>query len=246
MHPDTSNGGTRIGQRATAVQQGGTTRRRAGPFVRVAARLSPGVRKVQAEIEPYAAAWEEVNAAALRMTGPLWVALGDSMAQGIGASRYDLGWVGQLRVLLDQAGRSYRVVNLSSYGARVEDVLTRQLPAMGDLEAVPDLVTVLIGSNDIASRKHRKNLRSNYDTLLGRLPSGAVIASPFRNFGLGRELNVRIASEAASRGFRVVSNRNDSGAASWKGKLSEDHFHPNDAGYAGLAKNFFEAIQAQS
>jgi lysophospholipase L1-like esterase len=212
----------------------------------VAARLSPGVRKVQAEIDPYAAAWQEVNAAALRATGPLWVVLGDSMAQGIGASSYDLGWVGQLRVLLEEAGRRYRVVNLSVYGARVDDVLTRQLPAMRDLEAVPDLVTVLIGSNDIASRKHRKNLRSNYDTLLRRLPPGAVIASPFRNFGLGKELNVRIAAEAATRGFRIVNNRNDGGAASWRGKLSEDHFHPNDAGYAGLARTFLEAIQASS
>src|ERR1700686_3409832 len=104
-------------------------RRRAGWFVRLSARLSPGVRKVQAEIGPYARAWEEVNAATLSTTGPLWVALGDSMSQGIGASRYDCGWVSQLQMLLDQAGRPYRVLNLSVYGARVDDVLTRQLPA---------------------------------------------------------------------------------------------------------------------
>ena len=207
------------------------TQRRAGWFVRVSARLSPGVRKVQAEIGPYAAAWEEANAAALRMTGPLWGALGDSMSQGIGASRYDLGWVGQLRALLEQAGRSYRVVNLSLYGARVEDVLTRQLPAMRALDAAPDLVTVLIGSNDIVSRTHRKRLLDNYDALLAELPSGAVVAIPFGNFGLGRELNVLIAAEAARRGLRVVNRRDGASAASWRGKLAEDHFHPNDAGF---------------
>jgi lysophospholipase L1-like esterase len=222
------------------------TQRRAGWFVRVGARVSPGIRKVQAEIEPYAAAWEEVNRAALRMTGPLWVTLGDSMSQGIGASRYDLGWVGQLRVLLDQAGQPYRLVNLSSYGARVRDVLTRQLPAMRDLDAAPDLVTVLIGSNDLVSRRNRKNLHTDYDTLLRQLPSGAVVASPFGNFGLGRELNVLIAVEAARRGLRVVNNRDGASAASWRGKLSEDHFHPNDAGYAALAEDFFETILASS
>jgi len=220
------------------------TQRRAGWFVHVSARLSPGVRKVQAEIGPYAAAWEEANAAALRMTGPLWVALGDSMSQGIGASRYDLGWVGQLRALLEQAGRSYRVVNLSLYGARVEDVLTRQLPAMRDINAAPDLVTVLIGSNDIVSGRRRRDLRNDYEALLGQLPSGAVVASPFANFGLGRDLNALLSVEAARRGFRVVGNRERAGAASWRGKLAEDHFHPNDAGYAALAESFFEAIQA--
>jgi hypothetical protein len=83
MDPDMSNGGgTRAAQRATAVQQGGTAERRAGAFIRVAARLSPGVRKVQAEIDPYAAAWQEVNAAALRATGPLWVVLASIRHQG--------------------------------------------------------------------------------------------------------------------------------------------------------------------
>lgn len=222
------------------------TPRRAGWLVRVGARLSPGIRKVQAQTAPYAAAWEEVNAAALRMAGPLWVALGDSMSQGIGASRFDLGWVGQLRVLLDQAGRSYRVVNLSFYGARVEDVLARQLPAVRALDAAPALVTVLIGSNDMVSRMRRRNLLSSYDTLLRQLPPGAVVASPFGNFGLGRELNVLIAAEAARRGLRVVNNRDGASATSWRGKLAEDHFHPNDAGYAALAEDFFETIQASS
>lgn len=222
------------------------TQRRASWFVRVGARLSPGIRKVQAQTGPYAAAWEEVNAAALRMTGPLWVALGDSMSQGIGASRFDLGWVGQLRVLLDQAGRSYRLVNLSFYGARVEDVLTRQLPAMRALGAVADLVTVLIGSNDMVCRRHRKDLRGNYETLLRQLPTGAVVASPFGNLGLGRDLNALIAVEAARRGLRVVNGRDGARASSWRGKLAEDHFHPNDAGYAALAQDFFETIQASS
>jgi lysophospholipase L1-like esterase len=168
------------------------------------------------------------------------------MSQGIGASRYDRGWVGQLRVLLEEAGRSYRVVNLSLYGARVEDVLTRQLPAMRAIDHAPDLVTVLIGSNDIVSRRSRRDLRSNYEGMLGQLPSGAVIASPFGNFGPGKEVNLLIAAQAAHRGFRIVNNRDGASVASWRGKLAEDHFHPNDAGYASLAEGFFETIQAES
>jgi lysophospholipase L1-like esterase len=214
--------------------------------VRLSARLSPGVRKVQAQIGPYARAWEDANAAALDAGGPLWVALGDSMTQGIGASRYDRSWVSQLQALLERAESRYRVLNLSAYGARVDDVLTRQLPTMRALDADPDLVTVLIGSNDLVSRQSRRDLPSNYRELLRALPTGAVIASPFGNFGLGRQINALIAVEAADRGLRVLNNQDESNLASWRGKLADDHFHPNDRGYAGLADSFFQTIQGAS
>jgi lysophospholipase L1-like esterase len=221
-------------------------RRQAGWLVRLGARVSPGVRKVQAQIGPYARAWDEANAVALRATGPLWVALGDSMTQAIGASSYDRGWVSQLLALLERAGSSYRVVNLSAYGARIDDVLTRQLPAMRALDIAPDLVTVLIGSNDMVNRQSRRNLLDSYGELLRLLPAGAVIASPFGDFGLGKQVNALIAAQAPGRGLRVLNNRNESNLASWKGKLAEDHFHPNDLGYAGLAESFFETIEETS
>src|ERR1700687_4316669 len=131
------------------------------------------------------------------------------MSQGIGASRYDCGWVSQLQLLLDRAGRAYRVLNLSVYGAHVDDVLARQLPAMRGLDAEPDLVTVLIGSNDMVSRKHRRDLLSNYGKLLEQLPPESVIASPFGNFGLGNQFNALIAEKAADRGLRVLNNQGD-------------------------------------
>jgi len=220
------------------------SRRRAGWFVRVSARLSPGVRKVQAQISPYARAWEEANAGALEAEGSLWVALGDSMTQGIGATRYDCGWVSQLQALIEQDGSTYRVLNLSVYGARVDDVLTRQLAAMRALDAEPDLVTVLIGSNDLVNRQSRRDLLSNYGELLRQLPRGAVIASPFGNFGPGKQVNALIAAEATDLGLRVLNNTGEATLSSWRGKLAEDHFHPNDRGYAGLAEAFFETIRA--
>ena len=244
LMPVESNGGHSASQ--TRFEYDNESRRRAGWFVRLSARLSPGVRKVQAQVGPYARAWEQVNAATLGSAGPLWVALGDSMSQGIGATGYDCGWVSQLQVLLDQAGRAYRVLNLSVYGALVDDVLTRQLPAMRDLDAEPDLVTVLIGSNDMVSRKHRRDLLSNYRKLLQQLPPGSVIASPFGNFGLGRQINVLIAEESADRGLKVLNNHDEASLASWRGKLADDHFHPNDRGYTGLAEAFFQTIQATS
>jgi acyl-CoA thioesterase-1 len=78
----------------------------------------PGVRKVHSQVAHYAAEWEAANGDALAGAGPLWVVLGDSTAQGIGAPSWEEGYVGQLwRALDDGSERRWRVVNLSKSGA---------------------------------------------------------------------------------------------------------------------------------
>ncbi len=119
-----------------------------GPVLRALSLLSRGVRTVQEQVEPYADRWRQANLRAMAADGPLWVALGDSMTQGIGASDFDRGWVGQLAAS-GGAGIPSRLINLGTSGARVDDVLSRQIPAMAALGHRPDLVTVLIGSNDL-------------------------------------------------------------------------------------------------
>lgn len=102
-----------------------------GWLFRLVRRLLPGVGLVESEIKPYAAAWSERNLEALASGDPLWVVLGDSMSLGIGASSIDQGWVPRA-----------------------------QLPALAGLSAVPDLITVLIGSNDIISQVVRETPNS--------------------------------------------------------------------------------------
>ncbi len=217
--------------------------RPAGRFIRLSTKFSKRIRTVQEQIVPYAQAWKAANAAALQQKGPLWVVLGDSMAQGIGASRYDQGWVGQLHSVLQKVGRDYRVINLSVSGARVEDVLDRQLPAMRKLGTQPALVTVLIGSNDMISKKHRQHLPVRYQKLLAQLPVGTYIASPFGDSGQGAILNKLIVEQSRNHGLVVATNDLGGNISSWRGKLAEDHFHPNDAGYAGLADTFYQTIK---
>jgi lysophospholipase L1-like esterase len=208
-----------------------------GRVVTVASMLLKGVRQVQAQIEPYAREWERHNREAVAATGPLWVVLGDSMAQGVGASAYDRGWVGQLAETLPK----HRLVNLSIYGGRVRDVLDRQLPAMESLGVSPDLVTVIIGSNDLISPKLRAELPGALAEMLERLPIGTVIG----NQPGGRDSVVgfnAMIDEAVARRHLVLAEFRDPRMRSWKGKLSADHFHPNDAGYAGMAEIMIEAI----
>ena len=103
------------------------------------------------------------------------------------------------------AGRGirYRIVNLSFSGARVSDVLTRQIPALAALSATPELVTVLIGSNDIIKRDLRAKLPGNYRAMLSALPKGALVATVPRPRGVQAEVN-RIVQEAEDAGAVVA------------------------------------------
>ncbi len=212
--------------------------RPSGPIVSLASAVLPGVRAVQRQVEPYARAWERHNRAAVSSSGPLWVVFGDSMAQGVGASAYDMGWAGQLTEVLPD----HRLVNLSVYGGRVADVLDRQLPAMESLGVAPDLVTVVIGSNDLFSRTHRASLPQALAELLRRLPDGTVFGTQPGGQPASLEFNRQV-DEAAATGRLSIAEFRDRRMRSWRGKLSRDHFHPNDAGYAGMAAIVAEAIE---
>lgn len=192
---------------------------------------------MQAQVEPYAREWERHNREFAAARGPLWVVLGDSMAQGVGASAYDRGWVGQLADALP----SYRLVNLSVYGGRVSDVLDRQLPAMESLGVAPDLVTVIIGSNDLISRRLRPGLSAALAEMLRLLPAGTIIGNQPGGQPAALEFN-RMVDEAVAERDLVMAEFRDPRTRSWKGKLSPDHFHPNDLGYAGMAEIMAEAM----
>ena len=205
-------------------------------------RVIPGVARVRAQKEPFAAAWRAANAAALPGDGPLWVALGDSMTQGIGAADISGGWVSQLRDRLAAQGRPVRVVNLSVTGARVRDVVDDQLPRLRALGVTPDLVTVLIGANDMFPRSRREPAVGQYAALLDALPAGRAIVAPLpqRN-GPARAINALI-DRAAARGQVRVATFPRASLWSLFGTLAEDHFHPNERGYAGIAAAFGRAI----
>ena len=214
-----------------------TSARPPGAFMTALSAVLPGVSAVREQTEPYAAAWRRANAAALVADGPLWVAIGDSMTQGIGASTPTRGWVGQLGDHLTAAGRPHRVVNLSVTGARVQDATDRQLPALRDLVAmgqVPDLVTVVIGSNDVVSPRLRAGLTERFAELLEGLPDGVVVANLPNPHREARRVEALLRQRERD-GRLVVADMRAHGPRSWRGKLAADKFHPNDAGYAAMA-----------
>ncbi|MEQ3551799.1 GDSL-type esterase/lipase family protein [Pseudonocardia nematodicida] len=212
------------------------TGRPPGRWITLAGRVLPGIRRVQQQIEPFAAFWEERNRDELARSGPLCVALGDSMAQGIGATTPEGGWVGRLLPVLP----GWRVVNLAQYGARVDDVVGTQLPAARRLR--PDLVLCLIGSNDLMNPRHQDGVGDRYVSLLDALPRGTVIGNQPGTFAAALQVNGLIDDAARTRGL-VPAELRDPRTRHWRGKLSSDRFHPNDAGYAAIAEVFTEALR---
>ena len=186
-------------------------------------------RRSLAQVEAYAAAWHSHNAVALGDDGPLWVVLGDSAAQGVGASSHLSGYVGVVRQRLEQRdGRTWRVVNLSRSGARTREVVDLQWPAASQLPAA--LVTAVVGGNDALHTREQVWRRDAVD-LCAALPPGAVVATVARGVFERKtaRVNAVLRAEAAARGLRLADLWTHTGPP-YRG-LYADGFHPNDAGY---------------
>lgn len=221
------------------------TGRGPGRAIRALGAVLPGVALVWSQVEPYADAWRRHNVATLDRAGRRWFVLGDSMSQGVGASAHDAGWVGQLGARLVSSGAEVQIVNLSATGARVGDVIAQQLPALDLLgPGEDDVVTVLVGSNDLfGGRARRTELPDGFAELVERVPRGAVVATLPQPSGAATAANEHV--ERAARDGRIVMvDLRVTGPRSWRGRLAGDFFHPNDAGYAAIATAFEPTLRA--
>jgi lysophospholipase L1-like esterase len=213
---------------------------------RLARSVHPGLRQVHAQVARYAADWEDANGKALAGEGRLWVVLGDSTAQGIGAPAWNEGYVGQLLAGLDAgAEHPWRVLNLSRSGARTADVLDRQLPALHALATPADLVTCAIGANDIVRRTPIATLEARLRAIVARLPPRAILATVPQGLHTARTeaANRVIRAEAPAAGLVVADVWARTGPP-WHGKLAADGFHPGVLGYADWAAAFAEVLPA--
>ncbi|MFP3466434.1 SGNH/GDSL hydrolase family protein [Leifsonia sp. SIMBA_070] len=182
----------------------------------------------------------------------LYVAIGDSAAQGIGASAPKNSYVGVIADHLRAVtGRSVRVENLSVSGATVALAVADQLPRFATLQ--PDIVTVSIGANDIASFDPVR-FRDGIRAVLAAVPDHAIVADlPYFylpwNERLVAEGNQILREEAAARGLTVAPLHSTMRRQGLRGaftQFAEDLFHPNDHGYRVWASAFLPAVTARA
>ena len=196
--------------------------------------LLPGASARRWQAAAVADEWAAANLDAHHDAGPLWVVLGDCLgadarraepAAGRAAARAHPGL---------SHGAPWRVVNLARADADLDDVLTRQLPALATLTAATPaaLVTCVAGAADVLGRPAGADTRLR--TLLAALPPGAVVATlPAMRRNRGAvALKAVLREEATRHGLRIVDVWADSGR---RGRWFGAAYHPNDVGHAAWA-----------
>jgi len=227
------------GRHATKVSRPGANRTVAAP----AATMDPDVAEpapVAREGRPRPHRWQR------------YVAVGDSLTEGLcdGSRLPDgeyRGWADRLALLLALAGPAEPVsyANLAVRSRKVRDVVEVQLPQAESLGA--DLVSVLIGGNDLVGRGRTDPVRLA-DSLGARISwireSGAdvLVVTPFMPQRPAAWLFARRFARFNAR-LRVIADRTGAmllevdaaseliGGDRW----SEDRVHLNPAGHRGLA-----------
>jgi lysophospholipase L1-like esterase len=104
------------------------------------------------------------------------------------------------------------------------------------------LVTVVIGSNDVVVRRHRRDVVARFASMLDRLPAGAVVANLPNPDRESRAIDALL-RECDAQGSLVLADMRREGPRSWRGRLSSDRFHPNDRGYAEMATVVERAVE---
>ncbi|GLZ46045.1 hypothetical protein Acsp06_22300 [Actinomycetospora sp. NBRC 106375] len=183
--------------------------------------------------------------------GVLLVALGDSLAQGLGAVHPERSWAGRLADAIEaRDGVRVRVVNLGVCGATAADVVADQLPAVPP-EAFTDptaLIALAVGTNDAAQDTPVDAFRRDLETLCAALPAGSLVADvPDLQRGVVRERGIvlaEIAREvvAAHPGLRPVALEAATHDINRVLDSGPDFAHPNGRGYRRYGAAFAAAL----
>ncbi|TMF21947.1 MAG: hypothetical protein E6I36_08160 [Chloroflexi bacterium] len=182
-----------------------------------------------------------------------YLALGDSYTIGTGASDDAHAWPSII------AGRlGAELTNPAVNGYTTEDLIRDELPLFRTLQ--PDLVTVLIGVNDLVQGRtpdaYHTSLRRIYDELKDArvvavsiptwsyVPAAADFGGARHVDGLTGIFNAVAREEAETRGVAWV----DIGPASTsrigsRGWIASDQLHPGDTQYAAWAEVIWPVVE---
>lgn len=222
-------------------------RRETGLLSRVVSKASPAVERIEMQRAPRADFWDAWNADAATSEGPLWVALGDSTSQGIGAADPLDGWIPRLLDRLRSATSDpWRVINLSITGAQFSDIIEHQLPRLEEVQRAgqaPALVTHLAGANNLMAPASWSRTLRDVRTILDALPEHSVVArvgvSSRFNSVMARQINGVIEDRARTRPFHLFWPWD------WPSRdgIGEDKWHPGPKGYGYMTDVIFEQVR---
>jgi lysophospholipase L1-like esterase len=187
--------------------------------------------------------------------------LGDSTAAGVGASSPTGALPSQVADGLGGPDSSMAVLAVS--GARVDDVLSDQVPKVAGLR--PDLVLISVGANDTIHFTGRGTFRDTYEEVVRALPAGVPVVllgvpdmgaiprflQPLRAVSgwRGRRIDAEVRMVAAATGAVYADIAGPTGPPFRRhpGRyFAADDFHPSDAGYRLWADAVLSVLRRES
>jgi lysophospholipase L1-like esterase len=180
--------------------------------------------------------------------------LGDSLALGTGASNPRNGFVFRSYLAVRERRPGSEIDSYAIGGSTVADVLRLQVPRLAHERA--DAVVICVGGNDVTHRVAPARFAATYAALLARVralqPHAAIVCCGVPNVGfsplftgtdhdevarLARadDAAVRASAHRAGARFADLYAATSAKRADINAYLSDDRFHPSDAGYAALA-----------
>ncbi len=171
-----------------------------------------------------------------------YIALGDSLTEGVGVSNYKNSYPYLIAQKLSSKN-NVTLINLAHVGDTSSDVLANQLPKALSLK--PDLITLLIGVNDIHNLKSLTQFKENLIQIVSPLKKGGakiyllsipylgsdkIVYFPY-NFILDfrtKQFNNVIKIVSTEYGVKYIDLYSLSKSANF---YSSDQFHPSDKGY---------------
>jgi lysophospholipase L1-like esterase len=190
----------------------------------------------------------------------VYVAIGDSTVEGIGASAPHKSYTGIIHETLKDSKKSVAYHNLGKDGAKIKDVLQTQLERAIGLQ--PDLVTISIGANDVRGLTrtvkfkkiideifHRLNWETKAKIVINTIPDLSVTPRVPRHVKPITRLMVkrfnRIIEKYAVE-YNVVAvdmyEQVRTYAKIHPEIVGDDGFHPSDFGYAMWANTILSEI----
>jgi acyl-CoA thioesterase-1 len=208
---------------------------------------------LQRQVAGYREYWQQQAAEQPQQDSITYIALGDSGAQGIGASNPEKSYVGLLeKAIAEEANKPVHTINISVSGAKVADVSRLQIPQLKDLNITGEtIVTLSIGGNDAVHRN--PNFQTDIDKLFSELPSQTIV-SDVGYFGGGRyrsrqpyvdQVNPYVYVAAKKYNLTVAPLHEITKARNSPLNNAVDIFHPSNRGYRNWFDAFWPAVGKQ-
>jgi len=189
-----------------------------------------------------------------------YVALGDSLTAGVGATAEDKTYPYLLaKLLTDKQNAQVTVINLGSPGATAEEVLKTQVPLIAELH--PDIVTVSVGVNDMHNQVSAELFKQMMSAIADKLASttkhlniinipyigsNSVFFPPYRTYfnWQTKRYNSLLSDAIAGQKVNIIDLYSLTREKAFNDHLyySADGFHPSDSGFDFWSKVLYEHL----